>query len=251
MSRNGGPRLHGGDFSFVQGLDRQKFFTYVSFNEAPRFLGLIDEQERLSRFKALVAEIRTEHKIKSLQAMAKVMGKNADDFRKLQFHSAKSVPFGMTMDMCYLFQKDPARVFPELIWMRDLWLEDMKLVIASAQAFAAVGNLKGVTECLEALKLGVGVYTEPDTASKLTPLLQSTDAHFTQRYCSNQWIRKQMRNQLQTMPYQRAEQLDQQVAERLEHDRGEIYEILSAEEANTQAADRRRADRLRGGSKKS
>lgn len=251
MSRSGGPRLHGGDFSFVQGLDRQKFFTYVSFNEAPRFLGLLDEADRLARFKDLVAEIRKEHNIRSLQAMAKIMGKNADDFRKLQFHNTKAVPFGMTMDMCYLFQKDPARVFPELIWMRDIWLEEIKMIIASAEALAAIGDLKGTTECLQAIKLGVSVYTEPELGLKMAPLLQSTQAHFTQRYCSNQWIRKQMRNQRQTMPYERDAKLNEQVGERLEHDRGEIYEILSAEKANTEAADRRRADRLRRSSKKS
>lgn len=245
MARNGGPRQHGADFSFIQGLDRQKFFSYVSWSQSPRFIGLISEDERVRRFRQLVNEVKSENKIRSLPALALIMGRNGDDFRKLQFHGAKTVPFGLTLDMCFMFQKDPCFVFPELVWIRDLWLDDMKLVIASAEAFAASGNITGVIECLQALKLGIGVYTEPNTASELTPLLKSTQAHFTERYCSDNWARKQMRNHLRKLPAEHAEDLSQSVAERLEHDRGEIYEILGTDEANTKAADRRRADRLR------
>lgn len=164
----------------IPGIDLQRFFAYINFDSkgnTGRWLRKMDERERQKRFSYWVRECMIEHGFETTEKFCDFMGVKFDTFKRRAYKATRPIGLGFVLDIAYLFNKDPTDVFPELLWLRDIWMQDFQMMINAAKQAAEAGELLAVRQMLEAMKTGSEAYPfEPEQELNLDILLKTRAA---------------------------------------------------------------------------
>lgn len=187
----------------IPGIDMQRFFSYVKFDtqgSKVKWLRVMDEKVRGRRFNYWIRQLREEFGFPDMYTMGEFMGLNHYMMNRLAYRNSRPVSLGFVLDLCYIFQKDPTEIFPELIWLRDLWMKDHLMMLEAAIASCEAGELRAVRQILETMKSGSSHYpfeVEEDpgfevllkTKAKVTEaqaMFYGENRHYFRK--DNQWI---------------------------------------------------------------
>lgn len=77
-------------------------------------------------------------------------------------------PLPFVLKYCYLYEIDPLEIYPELIWLRNLWLGDFENHIRLLKQAVALDNSALLIELIEACEYGLSLYLNPEVVNRMT-----------------------------------------------------------------------------------
>lgn len=181
-------RLHKRDFTALYPSNYRRFFSLVGLYGYGVSLKAWDKASRVAAWKAVVREIKIESGMNN-KYLAIMLDRTVADVTKL-FNQAEEPPMGFALDICFIFDIDPLRVYPELAWMRDRWMDDFKVHLKAAQIALDGGELGVLREALVALEKGAAAWQNPELEPPMTKLLIATKGEYTQRYAEARRLQK-------------------------------------------------------------
>lgn len=182
-------REHGKNFMHLVGANFRKFFSRVGIYAGGHFLKVRNPSERIAAWKALVKRVRKEEDL-TPEALAALLGRSPDEVRTVASRNTVEPPFGFVLDFCFLFQIDPLEIYPELVWLREIWMQDFKVNIEATKRALDEGNPLVTRECLDALERGAARWESPEVEHVAHKILMVTKAHYTERYAYLRWHNK-------------------------------------------------------------
>lgn len=166
-----------------QGLDRQMFFQLAGKDHCRMIkMDILTDKERRQRFRSWLKAIKVEHKLPTFAAISRLIGRRGEYLTSQVGLASFKPPLAAVLDIAFVFDKDPAEIFPELLFIRDHWMQDYKVLIEAAQQCVDASDLKGVAECIHAMKIGSALYPAPPESVLPTKLLLPTKADYVLKY---------------------------------------------------------------------
>lgn len=167
----------------IPGVDLQRFFSYVRFDshgQRGKWLRKMDEADRNVRFNHWIREIKDEFGFPSIEALQVFLGVSGTTMKRMAYRNTRPVSLGFVLDLAYIFQKDPAEIFPELLWLRDIWMQDFATMIDAAKIACEAGELAAVRDCLEAMAYTTSMYPFDSSEDLGLNVLLQTKAEITE-----------------------------------------------------------------------
>lgn len=180
----------------IPGVDLQRFFSYVRFEthgKRGKWLRKMEEAERNKRFNHWIREIMEEQGFTTMDSLQHFLGVSKTTLSRMVYRNTRPVSLGFVLDLAYIFQKDPAEIFPELLWLRDIWMEDFKVMVESAKLACEQGELLAVRRCLEAMEYTTSLYPFPSSEDHGLQVLLRTKAHLTE---AQAWLHENKLNRV-------------------------------------------------------
>lgn len=206
MKRGPKKREHKKDFSALQPGNYRKFFSLVGLYGYGKSLRVWDMKSRVAAWKGIVKDIKIETLMDN-QDLAMILDRTPAELCSLFTRTQFEPPFGFVLDVCFIFGIDPLRVYPELIWMRDIWMEDFKVHLAAAEQALDSGQMGVLREALDAMKKGAAAWENPELEAPMDKLLLVTKGEYNELYLE---ARKRQKARGQAIPYfpdEKAQQL--------------------------------------------
>lgn len=166
-----------------QGLDRQMFFQKGGYEHCHMVkMDTLTDKERRKRFRVWINQIKDEHKFPTFAAVSRLIGRKGKYLTSQIGLSSFKPPLSTVLDIAFVFDKDPAEIFPELLFLRDYWMQDYKMLLEAAEQCLKASDLKGLAECIHAMKIGSALYPAPPESVLPTKLLLPTKADYVFKY---------------------------------------------------------------------
>lgn len=246
MSRNPGSGKSGKSFSVLIGSNFRRFFSRIGlYQRGCRFLTVWGLEPRVKAWKQLVRQVMYEFDLNT-PALAAYLDRPLTEMQALISRSKEEPPFGLVLDFCFVFNKDPLVIYPELIWMRDLWMQEFKSNVKAAQTALVESDIGTLTDVLHALEVSTALWADPLLAAPSNELLMVRESDFTERYADLVWTQLAKNKQYRGYAYQEAAKLRQQLMDdvkrrRMLYEQQEQAQKLknrsSASSANKQRSD--------------
>lgn len=217
----------------IPGVDMQRFFAYVKFESGTRgkWIRKMDEKVRCALFAEWIRKIKDEFGFNSLDDLRDFLGMSTTTLDRMVYRNTRPIALGFVLDVAYIFGKDPSEIFPELLWMRDIWMKEQEVMIQAALEAVNQGELAAVKHCLLAMQTNATLYPfEEDTELQLNVLLKSR-ATLTETLTAlreTHYNRIQNKDKTYTYAHEFQALLDKRIDEKFKSLRKEFDEVQKA-----------------------
>ena len=217
----------------IPGVDLQRFFAYVKFESGTRgkWIRKMDEKARSAIFADWIRKIKDEFGFNSLDDLRDFLGMSTTTLDRMVYRNTRPIALGFVLDVAYIFGKDPSEIFPELLWMRDIWMRDMEVMLEAALEAVELGELAAVKHCLLAMRTNATLYPfEEDTDLQLNVLLKTraTQTETLTALRETHYNRIQNKDKTYTYAHEFQALLDKRIDEKFKILRKEFDEVQKA-----------------------
>ncbi len=231
MSRNPGAGKSGKSFSVLIGANFRRFFAKIGlYHRGCRFLTVWGLEPRVKAWKRLVRQVMYEYDL-NIPALAAYIDRTALEVSALITRNKEEPPFGLVLDFCFIFDKDPLTVYPELVWIRDMWMQEFKANVKAAQKALAESDLETLAEILKALEVGSARWADPLLAEPMNELLMVRESDYTERYADLVWTQLAKHQKYRGYAYEEAAKIRAQIHAEVEQRRA-FYEQENIDKKN-------------------
>lgn len=193
------------------GANWRKFFSRIGmFQRGCRFITVWSKEARVKAFKQMVRGIMYEYNLNNA-ALAAYMDRTPGEMNSMITRNQVEPPFGFVLDLCFVFDKDPLVVFPELVWIRDMWMQEFKANVKAAQTALDESDIGTLRDILKALEIGTARWADPLLDEPSTELLMVRESDFTERYADLIWTQKGKNQKYRGYAHEEAAKLRQEI----------------------------------------
>lgn len=221
--RHEGSRLGRSLNGVLIGTNWRKFFARIGmFQRGCRFLTVWAKEDRVKAWKRMVRALMYEHSL-TTAGLAAYLDRTPAEMNSILTRNTVEPPFGLVLDVCFVFDKDPLIIFPELVWMRDMWMQEFKANVKAAQTALDESDIGTLRDILKALEVGSARWADPLLAAPCDELLMVRESDYTERYADLVWTQKAKNKTYRGYAHDEAAKLRQEIHEDVRRRRA-IYE---------------------------